>query len=425
MDLTLDIIEVTSCRRNLVVEVPAEQVENEITELARSYARRATVPGFRPGKVPLAVVRQRYRAELRSDATQQIVRRSWEEALKKHRLEPIDEPVLKDLSNEPGSPLRFTLSFEVLPSLEVTGYKQVTVTRTKEEVTEESVQAAIEALRERDAQFIPVEEGEIRDGHLVTMDVEGTLDEGGKSFREGNVVCIVGSPETDPAFSENLRGARQGETRSFEVAYPPDYHRKQYAGKRVRYSATIGEIKEKVLPEPEDLARELGSESLESLRTRLRDELVTKADRDAEKKARDAVLEEILQRNSVEVPQSLVEAEMREFAGRIAGNLARQGIDPGKASIDWRRLLEEERPNAEKAVRSALVLDAIARQEGIRVTDEELDAELEKIADGTRKPVAALRAQMEKDEQIQSFRDRLRRHKVLDFIYRNANINRG
>ena len=423
--MTLDIVEVTSCKRNLVVEVPAEQLEDEITELARDYAHRASVPGFRPGKVPLAVIRQRFRAELRSDATQAIVRRSWEEALKKHNLDPINEPVLRDLSNEPGSPLRFTLAFEVLPTLEITGYKEVAVTSRKEEVTEESVESAMESLRERHAQFTPVEKGEIRDGHLVTLDVDGVFEEAGRPFHEDEVVCVVGSPETDPVFSENLRGARQGETRSFEVSYAPDYHRKQFAGRKVRYTATIREIKEKILPEPEEFARELGSESLESLRSRVRDELVTKADRDAEKKARDAVLEEIIQRNSVEAPQSLVEAEMREFAGRIAGNLARQGIDPGKASIDWRKLLEEERPNAEQAVRRTLVLDAIARQEGIGVSDEELDAELEKIAEGTRKPVAALRAQMEKDEQIQSFRDRLRRHKVLDFIYRNANINRG
>ncbi len=425
MDLTLDIVEVSSCKRNLVVEVPAAQVEDEINALARDYARRAAVPGFRPGKVPLTVIKQRFRVELLSDATQAIVRRSWEEALKRHNLHPIDEPVLRDLSNEPGSPLRFTLTFEVLPALEVTGYKEVAVTSQKEEVTDESVEGALESLRERHAQFIPVEEGEVRDGHLVTLDVDGAFEVGGRPFNEDGVVCVVGSPETNPVFSENLRGARQGETRSFEVSYPPDYHRKQFAGKKVRYTTAIREIKEKVLPEPEEFARELGSESLDSLRSQVRDELVTKADRDAEKKARDAVLEEIIRRNSVEVPQSLVEAEMRDFAGRIAGNLARQGIDPAKASIDWRRLLEEERPNAEQAVRRTLVLDAIARQEGIGVTDEELDAELEKIAEGTRKPVAALRAQMEKDEQIQSFRDRLRQHKALDFIYRNANINRG
>ncbi len=425
MDLTLDIVEVTSCKRNLVVEVPAEQVEAEITELAREYAQRATVPGFRPGRVPLTVVKQRFRAELRSDATQAIVRRSWEEAVKKHNLDPIDEPTLRDLSNEPGSPLKFTLAFEILPTLEITGYKQVAVTSQKEEVSEESVEAAMESLRERHAQLIPVEDGEIRDGHRVTLNVDGVFEEGGRPFHEDDVVCIVGSPETHPLFSENLRGACQGESRSFEISYPPDYHRKQFAGRKVRYAATIREIKQKVLPEPEEFARELGSESLESLRSRVRDELVTKADRDAEKKARDAVLDEILRRNSVEVPQTLVEAEMRDFAGRVAGSLARQGIDPGKASIDWRKLFEEERPNAEQAVGRALVLDAIARQEGIGVTDEELNAELEKIAEGTRKTVAALRAQMEKDEQIQSFRDRLRRHKALDFIYRNANISQG
>jgi len=423
--LALEIVEVSKCRRNLLVEIPSEQFEDEINDLARDYAKKVTVPGFRPGKVPLPVVKQRFRSELREEAAQALVRRSWERAAEEHNLNPIDEPAVKDLSNAPGEPLKFTLTFEVLPALEVTGYTGVAATRKVEEVSDEKIEAAMESLRERHAQFVPFEDGEIRDDHLVALEVDGVFEEGGKPLHEDNVVCVVGSPETNPAFSENLRGARQGETRSFDVSYPEDYHRKQYAGKKVRYTAKIKEIKEKILPEPDDFAKELGLENLEGLRSRVRDELVTKADSDAEKKARDAVLEEILRRNPVEVPDSLVDAEMREFANRIAGNLARQGIDPGKASVDWRKLFEEERPNAEKAVRTALILDAVAGQEGIEVTEAELDSELEKIAEAGRKPVAAVRAQMEKDQQIQSFRDRLRRYKALDFIYRNANISQG
>jgi len=422
--LTHEIQEVSSCKRNLVVEVPAEQFEEEIEKQARAYAQRAQVPGFRPGKVPLTVIKQRYRAELRSDATQEMVRRVWKEALDEHHLHPINEPSLENLSNKPGNPLKFTLGFEILPPFEARDYKGISATAPSTEITDKDVDEAVESLRERSALYVPVEEGEVRDGELVTLSVESVY-EGGKPLQEDNVTCVIGAPETNETFSENLRGARLGETRSFTVAYPDDYHRKRYAGKQVHYTANLKEIKEKHLPDAEDLAKELGAASLEELRSKIRDELVTKAARAAEKKARDAVMDEVLLRNSVEVPDSLVDAELEDYVQRIAGNLARQGIDPGKTSIDWRKVFEEERPNAEKAVRRTLILDAIARQEGLDVTEKDLDEAFEKHAEGSQRSAVAIRAQFEKDQKIQSFRDHLRRNKALDFIHLNATINEG
>lgn len=423
--MTHEIKEISSCKRNLVVEVPAEQLEEEIDTQAKAYARRAQVPGFRPGKVPLSVVKQRFRAELRSDATQEMVRRAWKQAMEEHHLHPINEPSLEDLSNEPGNPLKFTLGFEILPPIEAKDYKGIAATVPRTEITDKDVDDAIDSLRERNAQYVPVEEGEVHDGQLVTLSVEGIFEEGGKPLQEDNVTCIVGAPETNETFSENLKGARLGETRSFAVAYPADYHRKRYAGKKVAYTANLKEIKEKHLPELEDLAKELGAASLEDLRSRIRDELVTKAARAAEKKARDAVMDEVLLRNSIEAPDSLVDAELEDYVQRVAGNLAQQGIDPNKTSIDWRKLFGEERPNAEKAVRRTLILDAIARQEGLEVTDKDLDDAFEKLAEGTQRSAVAVRAQFEKDQKIQSFRDHLRRNKALDFIHLNANINEG
>lgn len=423
--MTREIQEVSSCKRNLVVEVPAEQFEEEIEKQARAYAQRAQVPGFRPGKVPLTVIKQRYRAELRSDATQEMVRRVWKEALDEHHLHPINEPSLENLSNEPGNPLKFTLGFEILPPFEARDYKGISATAPGTEITDKDVDEAVESLRERSAQYVPVEEGEVRDGELVTLSVESVFDGGGKPLQEDNVTCIIGAPETNETFSENLRGARLGETRSFTVAYPDDYHRKRYAGKKIHYTANLKEIKEKHLPDAEDLAKELGTASLEELRSKIRDELVTKAARAAEKKARDAVMDEVLLRNSVEVPDSLIDAELEDYVQRIAGNLARQGIDPGKTSIDWRKVFEEERPNAEKAVRRTLILDAIARQEGLDVTEKDLDDAFEKHAEGSQRSAVAIRAQFEKDQKIQSFRDHLRRNKALDFIHLNATINEG
>jgi len=424
--LTIEIVDVNSCKRNLIAEVPADQVDREIDSLARKYALRVKVPGFRPGKVPLNIVKQRFQADLRSDATQDIIQRCWKDAIEEHHLEPLSEPVLQDLKDEAGSPLKFILAFEVVPALEVKDYKGISVTAESVKVEDADVDKAVEDLRERQAQFVPVEQAEARDGHMLTLSVDGVFEDGSRPIHEDEVTCIIGSPETNETFSNNLRGAKTGEVRSFDVSYPETYHRKKFAGKLLHYTATVRELKEKHLPEAGDeLAKDLGAESLQDLRVKIRDELVTKGERTAEKKAREALIDDIVRRTSFDVPECLIQDELKDHARRIASNLAHQGIDVGKVSLDWKKIFEEERPNAEKAVRRSMVLDAIARKENLEVTEAELEAEFEKIAQGTGKSTAAVRAQFEKDKRIQGFREHLRQNKALDFIYLNANITRG
>jgi trigger factor len=422
--LTAEIIEVSSCKRNLAVEVPAEELDKEIDAIAREYARNAKVPGFRPGKIPLNIIRQRYGSDLLQDATQKIIERTWKTAIKEHNLRPLAQPVIKDVDNKLGSPLKFTVAFEVLPDLEVKDYKGVAISLPPHEVTDNDVNRAIENLREQHAQFVPIDGEEAHDGQYLTLTVDGQVEGISKPIREDDVTLIVGHPQTNEEFSNHLRGARMGETRTFEVRYPADYHRKRFAGKNVRYTVLVKDIKEKQLSElNDDFAKDIGSETLEALRMKVRDELVTQAKQNAEKKAREAVLDAIMERQTVEVPECLVQDELEAYAHRFANSLAYQGIDVNQTSIDWKKMFDEERPRAEQSVRRSLFLDAIARQEGIEVTADEMESELQKLAEGTNKSAAALRAQLEKDERIQSFEQHLRQNKALDFIYRNANIN--
>jgi len=424
--LNLEIKDVSSCQKNLVVEVPAEEIDQEVDKLAREYARRAKVPGFRPGKVPLSIIKQRFGSELRGDATQDIIQRSWKEALETRDLHPLTKPTVKDLQEQPGSPLKFTVSFEVLPPIEVKDYKGVVVTVPSIPIEDADIDKALEALREQHAQFVPCESSDIKDGHYVTLTVDGEFEGGGKPLHEDDVTCVVGDSQTNQTFSDNLRGAKLGEARSFDVSYPADYHRKRFAGKTVHYAVTIKDIKEKHLAElNEEFAEDLGAKTLEELRNKVKDDLITNAKRTAEKKSREAVLDAIIQRHAFDVPESLVGDELEEHARRIATDLARQGIDVNKTSIDWKKVFEKERPRAEQAVRRSLVLDAIARQEGLEVTEEELETEFQKLAEGMNKSSAAVRAQFEKDKRTQGFREHLRQNKALDFIYRNANISGG
>lgn len=424
--MTVEIVEVTSCKRDLAVEVPAQEVDREVEELAREYARNVKVPGFRPGKVPMSIIRQRFGNDLMKEATQKIIERCWKDALSEHDLQPISAPNVQTVENEAGKPLKFKVSFEVLPPLEVTDYKGVSVTMPPHEVKDENVDETLGHIREQHAQFVPVE-GEAQDGAYLTVTIDGEfVGESGKPIHEEDITLVVGGAQQNAEFTQHLRGARAGEVREFEISYPADHHRKSWAGKTVRYRTTVKDVKEKVLPELNDeFAKDLGYESLEALRTRVRDDLVTQAKQNAEKKVREELLDTIVQRQPVEVPECLVQDELQSHAHRVATSLAYQGIDINQTSIDWKKIFEEERPRAEQAVRRSLFLDAIARQEGIEVTREEVDSELEKLAASTSKSAAALRAQLEKEDRISSFEQRLRQNKALELIYRNANITVG
>ncbi len=423
--LTVEIVEVSSCKRSLAVEIPAQEVEDEVSKLAREYSRNLKVPGFRPGKVPMSIIRQRFGSDLQKDATQNLIERCWKDTLAEHNFKPVSQPQIKDVENKPGAPLKFTVSFEIIPPMEIQDYKGIPVTLQTPVVSDEDVDKAIDSLREHNAQFVPVED-EARDGLYLTATVDGKFEDSPKPMHEEEVTLIIGHPQTNEEFSENLRGAKTGETREFEVVYPEDYHRKRFAGKKVSYTVVVKDIKEKQLPElTDDFAKDMGMESLESLRNKVRDDLVTQARQAAEKKARETVLDTIVERQAVEVPESLVNEELESYAQRIASNLAYQGVDINQAGIDWKKIFEEDKPRAEQAVRRSLFLDAIAQKENLEVTDEEIDSELEKAAAGTGKTASALRAQLEKEERIQSFGDHLRQNKALDFIYRNANITEG
>jgi trigger factor len=421
--VTVEIVEVSSCKKDLAVELPAIELDQEIDKIAREYVRSAKVPGFRPGKVPLSIIRQRYGNDMRQEATHKIIERSWKQAIDEHHLHPLTQPVIKDLENKPESPLKFTLSFEILPDLEVKDYKEVPVTRASPEVTDERLNQAFEGVREQHAQFIPVNEGEAADGHILTVTVDGKFEGETNPTHEDNITLVLGHPQTNEEFTKNLLGAKTEETRIFDVEYPEDYYRKPFAGKRVHYSVLVKEIKEKQLPElNDDFAKDIGHENLAAFKEKVRNDLVTQATQGAEKDAREALLKSIMERQKVDVPDCMVQDELESHINRMATRLAMQGIDLNQTSIDWKKIFDEERPNAEQSVRRSIFLDAIARQENIEISDEEIDSELQKIAEGTNKSVAVLKAQLEKESRIEGFKQHLRENKAFDFIYRNAKI---
>jgi len=419
--LTAEITEVNRCKKNLTVEAPSQEFEKEIEKIAREYARTAKIPGFRPGKAPTSVIRQRFGNDLIQEATREIIDRYWQDAISANNLKPLNQPELENLENNPGNPLKFTLSFEELPPLEVKDYQGVEIKQASAEVTDDDLNKAIEDIRKRYAQFVPVE-GEAKDGHYLIANISGLRDGESEPFHDDDTNLIVGQPQMDPAFSENLRGMKPGETKSFEIPLSKDGQ--EATAKKIRYTVTVKEIKERQLPElTDEFTQDLGEENLEAFRAKVREDLVTQARQRAEKETREALLDAIIARQPIEVPECMVKSVLGGYTRNLVDSLAYQGVDESQASrLDWKKIIENEQPRAEQVVRRMIFLDAIADQENLAVTDEEMESELQQMAAGARLSVDALKAQFEKEKRLDSLRMQLRQNKALDFIYRNANI---
>ena len=421
--MTVEITQVNSCRKNLTGEFSTEEFEKEIEKIAREYARTAKIPGFRPGKAPTGIIRRRYEKEIHDDASQRIMDRAWEEAVDANNLKPLKQPEVREFENKPGSPLKFTLSFEEVPPLEVKDYKGVEIKKDSAEVTEEDVTQALDRVREQYAQFVPVE-GEAKDGHYLLTDVDGQIEGENTPFHDENITFVVGHSQSVKEFSENMLGAKVDDKRSFEVSYPDDYQGQQMAGKKVAYTVLVKEIKERQLPElNDDFAKDIGFNDVEGFRAKVHADLEIQAGNIAEMKAREALLDSIIERQPIETPECLVAEELNGFVRRMADNMAYQGLDIKQASgFDWKKIFDEQRPHAEQSVRRTIFLDAIARQESLEVSEDDITAELDKLASQSQKTAAAWRADFEKANRMDELKQSLLQDKALDFIYRSAII---
>ena len=421
--MTVEITQVNSCRKDLTGTVPVEEFEREVEIVALEYSRKANIPGFRPGKAPVSVVRRRFEKEIQDEVSQRIIDRTWQEAADANDFAPIEQPRVKVLENEFGNPMKFTLTFEEVPPLEIKEYKGVEVVQEKVEISDEDVSQVIDEIRGRSGQLVPVD-GVVEDGHYVTANVD-SLSEGKKTPQhQEDVTLIVGHPQSIAEFSENLRGAKVDDTLSFDVCYPDDHGNAAVAGKKVMYTVLVKEIKERQLPDlNDDFAKDAGYESVDALRAGVRADMTGRTGENAEKKAREKLLDSIIERQPVDVPDALVAAELGTYAQNLLSDMAYRGLDIEQtAGFDWKKIYDQRRPFAEQSVRRMLVLNAVADQENIEVSEEDISRELEIVAEQSQKSANTWRAELEKANRMGDLKQRLLWQKTLDFIYLNANI---
>jgi trigger factor len=433
--------DVSETRKHVTFEIPSDVVDAEIARVAQGYSRTARVPGFRPGKVPASVVRQRYRDQILYDVAQDLIPRLVGTALRERGLEPVATPDIRDVVIEEGRPLTFLADFETLPPIEPGEYTGIPLRKAPAVLEVGAVDRALEQLRQRAARWHPVEDRPAAPGDTLLLDLTRTrrtsvIEIPGEGPARGgaddkpetlqNVSIELGNPANPPGFDDHLSGASSGDGRAFTVRYPAEYEIAELAGATVDYDVTVKGIRRKeLLPLDDEFAKEVSDlESLDALRDRVRHDLQKGAEDDAEHKMRHDLLAELAGRLKT-APEILVDQEIERRLEEFVRRLMDQGIDPMKAEIDWKEFRERQRGPASETVRSTLVIDEIARREGVEATDEDLAKEIDRFAERAGRTPAAVRARLEKEDALDRIRAGIRREKAMAWLIERANVVTG
>ena len=424
-----ELIDVSPTRKELRIEIEPAEIRSAYDRISQQYSKAATIPGFRPGHAPTSVVRTRYKSEIRSEVLRELLPDAVNNAIIEHSLNALGEPdvhldnpeVLERLGEEP---ITVKVGLEVLPEITLNEYKGLEATRRVRPITDADVDQVIEVWRDSSASYMPVEDRASELGDTVTINARGKfVDEPeAEEITVDDVEVVLGGPGVQEEFTEKLTGVE--ETKTFLVDYPQDFSSAALAGKKVEYVAEITAVRKKELPELDDeWAKSLGDfDSVEAVRTKLREDLEARATAEADHNLRGDVMRKLLEAHPFEVPPSLIEQQTAQRMEDVARQMANRGIDPRSAQLDWERAREELKVQAADDVRVTMLMAKIAEAENITIPDEEIEAEIEAIATAARQPIEQVRAALTKNGGERSIAQRLRNRKALDLLIENARV---
>lgn len=429
MKLDVAITDVSQSKKDLVIEVSADEVKAEFEKTYDAFARRAKVPGFRPGRVPLSVIRQRFSKDVKDEVIGRLLPHALQHAIYDRQLRVVGEPDINpdEISIREGEALKFKASVEILPDFELKPYKELHAIKRVSRVTDEDVERVIERWRESAAEFVPVEDRGAQDGDFVSIDLVGKYVETpeAEDLKADNVQIELGSENVQPEFTENLRDVKAGDLRQFRVAYKEGFSSQGLAGKTLDFNATVVAVRKKELPElDDDFAQGFGEYStIAQMREKVRENLLKNAEQQADLRLREDLLGQILGAYDFEVPPSLVEHQATERTRELAYHLVQNGMPPQRLQeIDWSERMNDARTQAAREVRAALIVGRIGEAEGVKITEEELDAEIERIAESRGVPFEHLKERLTKDDALSSIESRLRYQKALDVVVNSADV---
>jgi trigger factor len=434
LNLQVAIADVADCQKELTIEIGANEVQEEYNKAYNGFARYAKVPGFREGKAPRTVIKQRFSKEIKSEVIKQLVPHALGHVIEDHKLRVIGEPSIigDDIVVREGEPLAFKSVVYVLPEFELKPYTGLSLTKRIAQVTDEGVEQVIADLRNHAAQLVPVEDRPSQTGDFVSVNLVGKYIEPvqEEDLKTEDLVIELGSEGVQPDFNDNLTGVKEGDVREFTVKYPDDFQSEGLAGKTLAFTATVVAVKMKELPElddefAEEIAEEYGEEytTMEEMRAQVRENLIANSDAEAEAGLRDTLLTTLVQDYDFPLPEPLVQQQANSRLNNFLQQMFRSGMPPqAMQQINWEERKATELKNAATDVRLALVLGLIAETEKISVTQEDVDEEIQRIAEAVGQSPDEVEARLTKEDGMSNIVSRLRSDKVVDFLVSQATI---
>ena len=405
-------------QHTLDIEIPAEEVEAGLDDVARGVQRRAALAGFRKGKVPLPMVRQQYADVVEREFLESFVPRVTSEAVEEAKLDPVVPPLVRNLDFGPGRPMKFQAVVEVRPEVEVRDYKGLPVTRRTRMIDDSAVDEMMARLQADSAIYLdldrPAQRGDVAIVDSVRLDAK---DQRIASTRARNLRLELGAPDMMPDLENGLLGAEAGQERTIEIHYPADHPTQELAGKNVRYRVRIKKIQEKKLRDLDDnFAREvfqLGS--FEDLRTRVRNNLEAEEAARSRREVEEAIAVELVNRNPLELPERLTQWTVDRMVQEAVGGRA---IDETLK----RQLDERYRPAVERSLKREILLGAVARQESLAVSDEEVGAEIDRMVQADPRQAARIRARYQSAERRRNLAEVVLERKALAWLIDAAKV---
>jgi trigger factor len=419
--------EISSIKKKVSIEIPEDQVTQEVESFYKDLGKKAKIKGFRPGKVPRDILERYFKDYIKAEVVQKLIQDTYPQALSEANLQPVSPPVVDPGEFENGKPFQYSAVIEVKPDIKLEGYTGLKIEGKKEEVKDEDVGERLKALQNLHANLKAISEARpIQAGDYVIIDYEASLDgkplEGGKAI---DFTVEVGSGQFISALEEKLIGLKSEEEKEIEVSFPEDYGYKKWAGKTISFHVKIKEIKEKILPPLDDeFAKDLGDyASFEELKAKLRGEIEKEKELGLERQLKDKVVDQLLEANPFEVPDSLVEEQAKAMVSDTKLRLAAQGVVLKNLGVSEEKLQEDYKAMAQKQVKTFLILDKIAGQEGITVTDDEADDRLREMSEKMHQKFDVMKRYYEKNGLLPEVKDGIIRDKTLNFLLEKANIN--
>ncbi len=413
-----------TCKRSLEFTVPAAEIEAETARVVLDLQKKMKLPGFRPGKTPLPILRTRYANEIKKQVVDDLLPKVFTRKAREENLHVIGTPAVDHLHFHEDGSLHFTAEFEVAPEFELGEYVGLEVPYQEPAASDEDITARLNNLREQKAEYVNIDPRPVENGDYAVVAMLSTEGVEGAPVQSDEMVLLIGDPDTMPEFSQHLLGANPGEEKDIEVSYPENYAHEQLSGRKVKFHVTLKGIRRKDMPEANDeFAADMGDfKSIDELREEIRRGILREQEAMHRREAQEKLINRLVESHDFPVPAFWVERQVETNLETRVRELAMQGIDPSKLKIDWEELKKSQpqQDRAAKDVKASLILGKIAEREKIDTLMDEIDREVHRFAKQVREPAAAVRMRMEKDGSLGRLATRIRTDKVLNFLFEQA-----